>query len=83
VYARPLIFGPEYEEYAEAVGLVKSGGAISVSNVLDWEANMNRLLSDKEASEKMGKLALHFVLENIGATNSIVDYIYKNRLLTK
>jgi 3-deoxy-D-manno-octulosonic-acid transferase len=83
VYGKPLIFGPEYEEYAEAVGLVQSGAAFSVENVIQLEAQFKLLLNDEEQCSVSGKAAKDFVYNNAGATPLILDFIYKNRLLTK
>jgi 3-deoxy-D-manno-octulosonic-acid transferase len=83
VYGKALIFGPEYEEYAEAVGLIEIGGAVSVSNALEWEKKMKNMLYDQKVNQQMGDASYRFVQGHAGATQTVLNYIYRNRLLTK
>lgn len=82
VYGKPVIFGPAYEKFAEAVGLVDAGAAVSFENVIELEGKLLPLLETAEEIEKMGYAAAEFVSVHAGATDQIMDYIYKNRLLT-
>ena len=82
VYGKPLVFGPEYEEYAEAVGLVSEGAAIPVENVLQLEKEIKVLLNDQQYYEQCANKAHHFTQTHTGATQTVLDFVYKNRLLT-
>lgn len=82
VYGKPVIFGPSYEKFAEAVGLVDSGAALSFENVIELEGKLIPLLENPEKIKTMGMEAAQFVSSHAGATAKILDYIYKNRLLT-
>lgn len=82
VYGKPVIFGPAYEKFAEAVGLVDTGAALSFENVLELEEKLIPLLEAPEKIKIMGNQAGQFVSSHAGATAKIIDYIYKNRLLT-
>src|SRR5207253_5582832 len=42
VYGKPVVFGPEYEKFNEAVELIDFGGGISIENALDLEATFDR-----------------------------------------
>ncbi len=81
VYGKPVIFGPEYEKFAEAVGLVEAGGAHSIENALELEALLNTLLNDHTALETSGNICRQYVQEHKGATGMILDYIQRKRLL--
>jgi 3-deoxy-D-manno-octulosonic-acid transferase len=81
VYGKPVLFGPVYEKYAEAKGLVECGGAISVSGPLELEAALFSLFSDDEALNRCSKASKDFVYSNRGATNKIIEHIQRNRLL--
>ncbi|MBL0144606.1 MAG: hypothetical protein IPP48_01410 [Chitinophagaceae bacterium] len=37
VYGKPVLFGPVYEKYTEAIDLVESGGAKSIKDALQLE----------------------------------------------
>jgi 3-deoxy-D-manno-octulosonic-acid transferase len=81
VYGKPVIFGPEYEKFAEATGLVDAGGAFSIANALVLEALLNRLLNNEEESKKSSRIAHDYVYGRKGATALIMEYIQRKRLL--
>lgn len=83
VYGKPVLIGPIYDKYLEAVELVDNGGCISVENALELEEELSKLLSsDTKAYQEASKAAKAYVYSKAGATNSILDYIQANRLLT-
>lgn len=86
VYNKVVFFGPYFQKFAEAAGLVYSGGGISF---FDEKKNgemlcqlIEALLIDKEDYLKRSKAAGDFVSSGKGATDKIVEYIQENRLLT-
>ncbi|MES2646405.1 MAG: glycosyltransferase N-terminal domain-containing protein [Bacteroidota bacterium] len=82
VYGKPVIHGPEYERYQEAVELVEAGGSFAVENALDLEKQLNILLSDSIIYQNASMAAKNFVYSQKGSTSTIVDFIQANRLLT-
>ena len=82
VYSKPVVFGPEYSKYIEAIGLVDTEGAFSVENTLELEKVINTLFNDTSLYEKTSASAGDYVAVKAGATNIITQYIYANRLLT-
>ena len=82
VHYKPVLFGPVFDKYIEAVGLVDVAGAESINNALDFERVANKLFSNEAYRIKMGQNAGDFVHANKGATTKIVNYIQENRLLT-
>ena len=67
VYGIPVVFGPNYLKFREARELIAVGGAFSISNYVLLEAQLDRLLKDKQA----GKMAGEYVMQNTGATEKI------------
>ena len=82
VWGKPVIFGPNYQKFKEARELIKTGGAFSVNNVNELSQVIKILLSDGIKLNQSGNAAKNYVLENQGATESIIAYIQENRLLT-
>jgi 3-deoxy-D-manno-octulosonic-acid transferase len=82
VYGKPVIFGPEYEKYVEAIELVEAGGAFSIENALELEKQLNDLLKDRKLYEGSCAAARNYVYAKKGATTDILHYIQENRLLT-
>ncbi len=81
VYGKPIVFGPEYEKFAEATDLIDAGAAFSFENALELEALLNKLLNDPLLLEKSGHIAREYVYKNKGATEMIINYIQRKRLL--
>ncbi len=82
VYGKPVIMGPEYFDYAEAIELVAAKGAFPFETTLDLERLFEKLLMDKDAYDKASEASANFTQSMKGATQKIMDYIYKNRLIT-
>jgi 3-deoxy-D-manno-octulosonic-acid transferase len=77
----PVLFGPKYEKFTEAVRLVETGGAfvVSAENGADTEgveAIMTRLLVE-ENYEKAAAAARQYIAQNRGATGQVVLEIRK------
>ena len=82
VYYKPVLFGPVYDKYIEAIGLIDAGGAISIEDAVDFESVAKKLFSNEESRNTMGELAGNFVHAHIGASAKINTYIQEKRLLT-
>ena len=75
VYAKPVIFGFEYDKYAEAVELIEANGAVAVENALELEQALNRFINDIQKTLEIGVNARDYVKAKSGATKKIVEYI--------
>jgi 3-deoxy-D-manno-octulosonic-acid transferase len=82
VYGRPVVFGPVYDKYIEAVELVEEGGGLVINTALEAEQTFNTLLADAGAYTSACEAARNYVYSNKGATGSIIQFIQENRLLT-
>jgi len=82
VYGKPVVFGPEYEKFDEAVGLLEAGAALSYGDPMGLENLLHDWLQDENLREQTGKAAREFVYSKTGATQQILQYIQENRLLT-
>ncbi len=82
VYGKPVLFGPNYKKFKEAIGLIQNGGGISINSASELTICLKRFLNDQQELEEYGKKSFDFVKENKGATEKIFNYIQENRLLT-
>ena len=82
VHDKPVVIGPEFEKFREAVDLVDLGGAIVVESAVELEREMGSLLSNGMDRHGIGRIAGDYVRERTGATDSVMRYIQENRLLT-
>jgi 3-deoxy-D-manno-octulosonic-acid transferase len=82
VYGNPVLFGPNYKKFKEAIGLIENGGGICITSSNELSTILQKFISDKTALELSGKNSFDFVKQNKGATEKILHYIEANRLLT-
>jgi 3-deoxy-D-manno-octulosonic-acid transferase len=71
----PIIIGPNYSHFAEAIELVRLGGCISVDNNDGLEALFNELIGGIEIRKSRGVISASFVQNNTGAVARIMDNI--------
>jgi 3-deoxy-D-manno-octulosonic-acid transferase len=82
VYGKPVVIGPVYEKYIEAVELVEQGGALVINTALEAEQTCNSLLSDAGFYKQTCEAARNYVYNNKGATGKVIQFVQENRLLT-
>jgi 3-deoxy-D-manno-octulosonic-acid transferase len=76
VYGNPVIFGPSYEKFQEAVDMVKAGGAVSVSNVGELQAAVLHWLENPGLLDQTRKDNAAYIQSKTGATEAILDKLY-------
>ena len=82
VYGKPVVYGPEYEKFIEASELIECGGGVSINNALELESTFDHLLTNQADFDQRSQASAKYVYSKQGATEKILDFIYKNRLLT-
>lgn len=82
VYGKPVVFGPVFNKYREAIELLEEGAAFTIDNALDLEKTFDDLLSDEKLYKECCDAAKKYVYAHKGATQNIMRYIHENRLLT-
>lgn len=82
VYGKPVVFGPEFEKYVEAVELVDEGGAFSIESAVELEKLLNDLMTNAQWLQESSEASRNYVLGKKGATEKILRYIQEKRLLT-
>jgi 3-deoxy-D-manno-octulosonic-acid transferase len=71
----PIIIGPNYSRFAEAIELVDLGGCIPITNKEELKLIFDRLLSDQNFLYKKGEICKSYIRNNKGATNAILKSI--------
>jgi len=71
----PIVIGPNYSNFAEAVALVEIGGCLTISTNVELKAVFNQLLNDKNFLEEKSKICKSFIQDNKGATETIMKRI--------
>ncbi|WP_291146277.1 3-deoxy-D-manno-octulosonic acid transferase [Flavobacterium sp. UBA7680] len=73
----PIVIGPNYSNFAEAVSLVGLGGCIPISNVSELKEILDRLLTDQTFLKEKSQICESFIQDNKGATNAIMRVVSK------
>ena len=72
VYGIPVIFGPKYQKFNEAVNLIREGGAFSINSSAGLSGVLDSLINSPLLAETAGKQALTFVKSQLGATDIVL-----------
>lgn len=81
VFGKPVIFGPVFNSFKEAIDLLEEGAAFTIDNALDLEKTLDSLLTNEVLYKECSLAAADYVNNNKGATARIMAYIQENRLL--
>lgn len=71
-FGMPVIFGPKYHKFREAVDLIKEAGAFSINNEQEFFTIVLKLMNDPALLKEKSEIAKTFVRKNIGATEIIL-----------
>ena len=71
----PIVIGPNYSKFAEAVDLVKIGGCMPISTSAELKAIFDQLLNDKNFLEEKSAICKSFIQDHKGATETIIKLI--------
>lgn len=77
-YGKPIIFGPNYQKFKEAIDLINCKSAFSVKNISELSICFNQLNNDKQLLIEAGENAKNYVQSNTNAVDRIYKYIFLN-----
>lgn len=76
-YGLPIMFGPNYKKFREAIELIDAGGAFCVHNS-DQALNIfSELVRDESRFKQSGKISSDYVRSRVGASDKIMTLISK------
>lgn len=81
-HGKPVLFGPNYQKFTEAIELIEKGAGFSIKNEATLIAKVDQLLHDERYRKHAEHIAYSMIQQNSGATQKIMDYIQEKRLLT-
>ncbi|MFH7004040.1 3-deoxy-D-manno-octulosonic acid transferase [Flavobacterium bizetiae] len=71
----PIVIGPNYSNFAEAVQLAALQGCIVISNNNELKESLDRLLNDQNFLEEKSRICRSYIQDNTGATNTIMNIV--------
>jgi len=76
-HGKPVIFGPHYQKFNEAIDMVALKGAWSITNKEELSHTIHQLRNPGK-SEEAGEIVKQYLKDNSGATAIVIDYILKS-----
>ncbi|MBN1388793.1 MAG: 3-deoxy-D-manno-octulosonic acid transferase [Bacteroidales bacterium] len=67
----PVVFGPRYHKFREAVDLIELGGAKVFNSYDSFVTVLYELISESELLSEAGRINITYINENLGATGMI------------
>jgi 3-deoxy-D-manno-octulosonic-acid transferase len=75
-FCMPVFFGNKaYHKFDEANKLIDLGGAFPVENMEELKTSYQRLKTDEKRRVKAAEICRNYVLDNVGATQKIIEVI--------
>lgn len=74
-FGTPVMIGPHYAKFSEAVALVSMGGCLVVNNEKELEETLQRLIQNQDERQEIGHICETFIQMNQGATNTIFNHL--------
>ncbi len=73
----PVVFGPKYKSFKEAVDLVALGGVFSITDGTQLNAIFSRLMNDEAFYVSASKTCSDYLTKQVGATETIMKIFEK------
>lgn len=78
IYHIPVLFGPHYLKFQEAVELADRKLAFPVKNEAELAEQLDRLLGNEKLLKEIAKGCSIFMSENVGATQLVLKKVFNN-----
>ena len=75
----PVLFGPNYLKFKEAVDLVNEKGAFPINNFPELQATLNRLINDKTSLQNASEICKNYIEKNVGSTKLIMNKVFNKK----
>ncbi len=76
VYDMPVVFGPKYHKFKEAVDLIALGGGFVINSKEECEKTLSLLTTDATVLETASKIAGNYIKDNLGSTQKIYNDLF-------
>lgn len=75
-YGKPVVFGPKYHKFQEAVDLINLGGAYCVNNYDEFERIISGLFESEVKYNSSSSACSVYVEKQLGATEHILNKVF-------
>ncbi len=71
----PIVIGPNYSNFAEAIDLVAIGGCTPITTITELKDIFDRLLNSKDLLKEKSEICRNFIQDHKGATETIMKLV--------
>ncbi|MDX1283825.1 MAG: 3-deoxy-D-manno-octulosonic acid transferase, partial [Draconibacterium sp.] len=75
-FGTPIVFGPNFKKFKEAVDLNSEGGAFTISNYNQLSEIFTQLFTDENALRNASDICKKYVKKNVGSTEFIIKKVF-------
>lgn len=75
-FGLPVIFGPNYKKFKEAVDLIDEGGAFEIADQNGLNMGLNKLMNDNDFRRQAAGISNNYVAKNVGSTAVIIKKVF-------
>lgn len=75
IFGMPIVFGPNYLKFQEAISMVKLGIAYPISDYMSLQTILKNLLTDTRKKDLISRDCVTFTNQNLGATQIILNKV--------
>ena len=75
VFGIPVIIGPQYQKFNEAIEMVQRKGVLIIKGKEDFRQTISRLLTQPDFKKRTGAINMRYVQNHTGATANILNFI--------
>nr|WP_321354128.1 glycosyltransferase N-terminal domain-containing protein [uncultured Draconibacterium sp.] len=75
----PILFGPNYLKFKEAVDLVDQKGAFPIQNFTELETTLSKLLNNNNNLKKTSEICKKYIEKNVGSTKLIINKVFNKK----
>jgi 3-deoxy-D-manno-octulosonic-acid transferase len=72
-YGLPVVFGPKYQKFMEAVEMIDKKAAFSINNFDELKSTLDHLTTNEQFLSDCSIRAKSYIESNLGATRTIID----------
>lgn len=75
-FGLPVVFGPNYKKFKEAVDLIDEGGAFKIYCQTSMNKVLHKLTEDEAHRRKVAEISKDYVAKNVGSTAVIIKKVF-------
>lgn len=75
-FGLPVIFGPNYKKFKEAVELIAEGGAFTINSQTSLNDSLHKLTGNETSRRKAAEISKDYVAKNVGSTGVIIKKVF-------